>query len=86
MNEVEVSLAGHWIDVRNFCCMYLSYSCATRKLLHSYGITWDYEGRLPNVNSCCRHPVDSLPEAENGNSYILVVGDYFIRWMEAYVI
>ena len=24
-----------------------------------------------------------LPESPNGNSYILVVGDYFTRWMEA---
>ena len=27
-----------------------------------------------------------LPESENGNSYILVAGDYFTRWMEAYPI
>ena len=27
-----------------------------------------------------------LPESENGNSYILVVSDYFTRWTEAYPI
>ena len=27
-----------------------------------------------------------LPRSEAGNSYILVVGDYFTRWMEAYPI
>ena len=27
-----------------------------------------------------------FPESENGNKYILVVGDYFIRWMESYAI
>jgi hypothetical protein len=24
-----------------------------------------------------------LPESESGNTYILVAGDYFTRWMEA---
>ena len=24
-----------------------------------------------------------LPESKNGNRYVLVVGDYFSRWMEA---
>jgi len=28
----------------------------------------------------------TLPESTNGNSYILVVGDYFTRWMEVYAI
>ena len=27
-----------------------------------------------------------LLESTNGNSYILAVGDYFTRWMEAYAI
>ncbi len=27
-----------------------------------------------------------LPENELGNSYVLVAGDYFTRWMEAYAI
>ena len=27
-----------------------------------------------------------LPESESGNSYVLVAGDYFTRWMEAYPI
>ena len=27
-----------------------------------------------------------LPESPSGNNYILVVGDYFTRWMEAYAI
>jgi len=27
--------------------------------------------------------VGTLPESERGNSYIMVVGDYFSHWMEA---
>ena len=27
-----------------------------------------------------------LPENETGNSYLLVVGDYFTHWMEAFPI
>jgi len=27
-----------------------------------------------------------LAESEKGNSYIMVVGDYFTRWMEAFPI
>ena len=27
----------------------------------------------------------SLPESPAGNSYVLVAGDYFTRWMEAYI-
>ena len=26
--------------------------------------------------------VGPLPESEQGNSYIMVIGDYFSRWME----
>ena len=28
----------------------------------------------------------SLPKSSNENQYILVAGDYFTRWMEAYAI
>ena len=30
--------------------------------------------------------LDSLPESNAGNTYILVAGDYFTRWKEAYAI
>ena len=30
------------------------------------------------------HILGPFPESEKGNSYILVIGDYFTRWMEAY--
>ena len=30
--------------------------------------------------------LEPLPESDAGNSYIVVVGDYFTRWMEAYPI
>ena len=30
--------------------------------------------------------VGPFPESESGNTYVLVAGDYFTRWMEAYAI
>jgi len=30
--------------------------------------------------------IGPFPESETGNSYVLVVADYFTRWMEAFVI
>ena len=76
---------GQWADVRNFCraCT----SCATRK-------TPAPRRRAPLGTIRAGYPMQiiavdilgPLPESTNGNSYILVVGDYFTRWMEAYAI
>ena len=44
-----------------------------------------YQGRLPHAN-CCNWYSGAFPESTNGNNYILVVGDYFTRWVEAYAI
>ena len=76
---------GQWNDVKNFCraCT----SCATRK-------TPAPRRRAPLGTIQASYPVQivavdimgPLPETANGNSYVLVVGDYFTRWMEAYPI
>ena len=76
---------GQWADVRNFCraCTI----CATRK-------TPAPRRRAPLGTIRAGYPMQiiavdilgPLPESTNGNAYILVVGDYFTRWMEAYAI
>lgn len=38
--------------------------------------------RLSHAGCCC----GPLPESSAGNSYILVAGDYFNKWVEAYAI
>ena len=35
---------------------------------------------------CAVDIMGPLPKSKNGNRYILVLGDYFTRWMEAYAI
>ena len=72
-------------DVRNWC--QTCASCATKK--------------SPSPKACAPlqtikagHPMQiiavditgSFPESEAGNRYVLVVGDYFTRWMEAFAI
>ena len=76
---------GQWADVRDFCraCTI----CATRK-------TPVPRRRAPLGTIKAGYPMQiiavdilgPLPESAVGNSYILVVGDYFTRWMEAYAI
>ena len=76
---------GHWTDVRNWC--QTCGICATRKNPIP-------KQRAPLGNIRAGSPMQivatdvlgPLPESEAGNSYILVVGDYFTRWMEAYPI
>ena len=76
---------GQWNDVRDWCrtCP----TCATRK-------TAPQKSRAPLQPVKASYPLQivamdilgPLPESDAGNSYILVVGDYFTRWMEAYPI
>ena len=76
---------GQWNDVQNWCktCS----TCATRKTLGP-------KRQAPLGTICAGYPMQvvavdimgPLPETEAGNSYILVAGDYYSRWMEAYPI
>ncbi|KAL5516845.1 hypothetical protein EMCRGX_G002271 [Ephydatia muelleri] len=76
---------GHWNDVQNWCntCA----ACISRK-------TPAPKQRASLQSILVGQPMQlvavdilgPLPESGNGNSYILVVGDYFTRWMEAYPI
>jgi len=51
-------------------------------------------GRAPLVSSCPGYPFETialdimgpLPTMESGNKYILLVGDYFSKWKEAFLI
>ena len=73
---------GHYNDVCNWCLT--CKACATRK-------TPAPTQRAPLGTVKAGYPtqvmavdlVGPLPESTSGNSYILVVGDYFTKWMEA---
>ena len=49
-------------------------------------IPWDYSCWIPYYRVMAVDIVGPLPESNRENSYIMVVGDYFIRWMEAFPI
>ena len=76
---------GQWNDVQNWCntCS----TCAIRK-------TPGPKRRAPLGTIRAGYPMQivavdvmgPLPEMEVGNLYILVAGDYYTRWMEAYPI
>ena len=76
---------GHYNDIRDWCrnCAV----CATRK-------TPTPKARAPLQPIVTSYPlqllatdiVGPLPESPAGNSYVLVVADYFTRYMEAYPI
>ena len=76
---------GHYADVQNWC--QTCSQCATRKnppQRHhaSLGtVAAGYPTQIMAVDL-----VGPLVESEKGNSYIMVVGDYFSRWMEAFPI
>ena len=76
---------GQWNAVQDWCrtCAV----CATRK-------TKAPKARAPLQTITASYPMQiiamdilgPLPESESGNKYVLVIGDYFTRWMEAYPI
>ena len=76
---------GHHSDVCTFCktCP----KCVTRKSASPrrrgqlHPVTTGYPMQLVAVDI-----LGPLPESRQGNSYLLVVADYFTRWMEAYPI
>ena len=76
---------GYAQDIRNWC--QTCATCAARK-------TMAPKNRAPLQTIEVGYPmqvvavdiVGPFPESEAGNSYILVVGDYFSKWMEAYPI
>lgn len=76
---------GHWNDVQDWCntCS----ACISRKSSASkpraglQPILAGYPLQLVAIDI-----LGPLPESTTGNSYILVAGDYFTRWMEAYPI
>ena len=73
---------GHYNDVRDWC--QTSKACAKRKSpvpgrqAPMQTITAGYPTQVMVVNL-----LGPLPESKNGNRYVLVIGDYFFRWMEA---
>lgn len=76
---------GHYNDTREWCLN--CAVCATRK-------TPAPKPRAALVPVSVGFPLDlvavdilgPLPESKSGNLYILVVGDYFTKWIEAYPI
>ena len=73
---------GHYNDVRDWC--QTCGACAKRKSTPT-------SGRAPMQTIIAAYPTQvmavdllgPLPESSNGNSYVLVVGDYHSKWMEA---
>ena len=71
---------GHYNDVKDWC--QTCGACATRKSLTC-------SSRSPLGTITASYPtqimaVGPFPESDQGNSYIMVVGDYFSRWMGLY--
>ena len=72
-------------DIRNWC--QTCASCATKKSPST-------SARVPLQTITSGHPMQVVavdvtgpfPESEAGNRYVLVVGDYFTRWMECFAI
>ena len=73
---------GHYNDVKDWCqtcgacATRKSPTCSSRSPLGT--ITASYPTQIMAVDI-----VGPFPESDQGNSYIMVVGDYFSRWMGA---
>lgn len=76
---------GHGRDVSNWCST--CSTCASRKdptprpRAELQTISPGYPLQIVAVDI-----LGPLQQSENGNSYVLMAGDYFTRWMEAYAI
>ena len=76
---------GHYNDVRDWC--QTCATCVSRKSPSQTPksplgtISAAYPTQIMAVDL-----VGPFPESDSGNSYIMVVGDYFSRWMEAFPI
>ena len=76
---------GHYNDVRDWC--QTCASCVSRKSPSQTPksplgtISAAYPTQIMAVDL-----VGPFPESDSGNSYIMVVGDYFSHWMEAFPI
>ena len=70
--------SGHYNDVKNWCntCV----TCATRKAVLQT-VQAGYPLQMVAVDI-----LGPLPESEAGNSYLLIAGDNFTRWIEVYPI
>jgi hypothetical protein len=76
---------GYWNDVKMYCLS--CQSCATRKAP-------THHRKAPLQPIVAGYPLEIVavditgpfPETEKQNRYILVVGDYFSKWTEAYAI
>ena len=76
---------GHYNDVRDWCqtCVacFKRKSPPTSRRAPMQTITAGYPTQVMAVDL-----LGPLPESEKGNSYVMVVGDYYTRWMEALAI
>ena len=76
---------GHFNDIKNWCntCT----TCATHKTAHpkQKAVLQTMQAGYP-LQIVAVDILGPLPESDNRNSYIMVVGDYFTKWMEAYAI
>ena len=70
---------SNWCKTCSTCCTRKTPAPKNRALLQSIKVGSPLQVVAVDI-------VGPLPESDNGNAYILVVGDYFTRWMEAYPI
>lgn len=76
---------GYLTAVRNWCkCCVL---CSQRKMpIPRRHAPLGTVRSVSPMQICAVDIMGPLPKSKNGNRYILVLGDYFTRWMEAYAI
>ena len=74
---------GHFSDVHNWCEAYIS--CTTRKTpAPGRGAALGTIATGYPMQTIATDLVGPFPESDNGNQYILVIADYFTRWVEAF--